>query len=221
MLDWLAAELIENQWSMKHLHRLLVNSATYRMQSSLIDVETQREQDPDNLSWWRREPIRLESQVIRDSILSLAGTLDATMGGPSVPVSEQESSSRRSLYFFHSNNERNLFLTMFDEALVTDCYRREQSIVPQQALALSNSTLVLDAASKIAMTLTGGRDFDDRTFISKAFNAILSISPNADEIATSQQALADWQALPDASAVSAHTHLVWALINHNDFVTLR
>jgi hypothetical protein len=221
LLDWLAAELIENQWSMKHLHRLLVNSATYRMQSSLIDVETQREQDPDNLSWWRREPIRLESQVIRDSILSLAGTLDATMGGPSVPVSEQESSSRRSLYFFHSNNERNLFLTMFDEALVTDCYRREQSIVPQQALALSNSTLVLDAASKIAMTLTGGRDFDDRTFISKAFNAILSISPNADEIATSQQALADWQALPDASAVSAHTHLVWALINHNDFVTLR
>ncbi|MDA1214598.1 MAG: DUF1549 domain-containing protein, partial [Planctomycetota bacterium] len=144
LLDWLASELMDQNWSMKHLHRVIVNSAVYRMSSSTAEAEENVAIDGDNRYWWRRVPIRLESQVVRDSILLLAGTLDETMGGPPVPASEQGASTRRSLYFFHSNNERNLFLTTFDDALVKDCYRRETSIVPQQALALTNSRLVLD-----------------------------------------------------------------------------
>ena len=149
LLDWLAVELMENGWSMKHVHRLIVTSAAYRMGSSVAGAEANVAKDPENRFWWRREPIRLQSQVMRDSILSLAGTLDLTMGGPPILAAAQASSQRRSLYFFHSNNARNMFLTTFDEAGVTDCYRREESIVPQQALALTNSTLVQDAAGKL------------------------------------------------------------------------
>ncbi|HEY1067409.1 MAG TPA: DUF1553 domain-containing protein, partial [Pirellulales bacterium] len=154
LLDWLACELIESGWSMKHVHRLIVESSTYRMSSSTSGAEANRKKDPDNLSLWRRTPMRLESQAVRDALLALAGTLDETRGGPSVPSDQQAESKRRSLYFFHSNNDRNQFLTTFDEALVTECYRREQSIVPQQALALTNSRLVLDAARPIAERLT-------------------------------------------------------------------
>src|SRR4029079_17468400 len=85
--------------------------------------------DGDNAFFWRRNPIRLESEVIRDSILSLAGTLDVNKGGSPVASDKQDDSVRRSIYFFHSNNERNRFLTTFDGALVTECYRRNQSVV--------------------------------------------------------------------------------------------
>src|SRR6476660_402845 len=150
LLDWLAAELVDSGWDMKHLHRLIVNSATYRMSSAESGREANIAKDPDNVFWWHRNTIRVESEVIRDSILSLAGTLDLTKGGPSIPPENEADSLRRSLYFFHSNNDRNLFLTTFDAAMVTECYRREQSIVPQQALALTNCRLVLDSAKPIA-----------------------------------------------------------------------
>jgi hypothetical protein len=133
LLDWLASEFMDSGWSMKHLHRLIVASATYRMSSSLAGNEASAARDPDNAYLWRRNPIRLEAEVVRDSLLSLAGVLDPTMWGPPVPPDQQNDSRRRSVYFFHSNNERNLFLTTFDGAGVKECYRRDQSIVPQQA----------------------------------------------------------------------------------------
>ncbi len=220
LLDWLASELIDSGWSMKHVHRLIVNSAVYRMSSSLAANEFAAEQDPENQLWWRRVPTRMESQLVRDSLLALAGTLDPTVGGPPVPSGQQETSTRRSLYFFHSNNERNLFLTTFDEALVKDCYRREQSIVPQQALALSNSQLALDAAEKIALRLSENQP-DDAPFINTAFRFVTGINPNQDEMAASAAALEAWKTLPGGNDKSARANLVWTLINHNDFVTLR
>ena len=155
------------------------------------------------------------------------------MGGPPVLPADQSGSRRRSLYFFHSNNDRNLFLTMFDEALVKECYRREQSIVPQQALAMSNSALVLGAAEPIARRL-GQRlaavgDFnDDRAFIRLAFTVLLGAEPSAPEIAASLRALESWRSLPEARRPLEgdpidwpRGQLVWVLLNHNDFVTLR
>ncbi|MBM3964867.1 MAG: DUF1553 domain-containing protein [Planctomycetes bacterium] len=220
LLDWLASELIESGWSMKHLHSLIVRSAAYRMSSSVAGGDAAFAKDPENKLWWRRVPIRIESQVVRDSLLSLAGTLDPTMGGPSVPLAEQSASQRRSLYFFHSNNERNLFLTTFDEALVKDCYRREQSIVPQQALALSNSNLTLEIAEKIAGRLSEN-NADEIAFIRAAFRLVIGVNSNQDEMAVSMVALASWRGIPGESEKSARSNLVWALINHNDFVTLR
>jgi hypothetical protein len=221
LLNWLAVELMENRWSMKHLHRLIVTSATYRMGSSLAGAQDNLAKDKDNQHFWHRVPIRLESQVVRDSILSLAGELDLTMGGPSIPSKNQAASKRRSVYFFHSNNERNLFLTMFDEAMVGECYQRQQSVIPQQALALSNSALVLDAAPKIASRLAGNGKLDDAAFVRKAFLNLLGITANDAEVAASVGAMNHWRKLPNASAKTVRTHLVWALLNHNDFVTLR
>lgn len=220
LLDWLSAELIESGWSMKHIHRLIVTSAAYRMSSSVAGAEANVTLDPDNRYLWRREPIRVESQVVRDSLLALAGTLDLTLGGPPVPAKDQESSTRRSLYFFHSFVERNLLLTTFDEAMVGDCYRREQSIVPQQALALANSELVLDAAPQIASRLATPEQ-DDETFVRSAFAVLLGIEPSEAELAAAHKALAAWQAQEKGGAAQAREYLVWALINHNDFVTLR
>jgi hypothetical protein len=220
LLDWLAAELMDNNWSMKHLHREIVNSETYRMSSSGSNRVANVEKDPDNHAWWRRVPMRLESQVLRDSLLAHAGTLDPTLGGPTVPNAKQDASTRRSLYFFHSNNDRNLFLTTFDEALVTECYRREQSVVPQQALAMTNSKLVHGCAAQIAQRLSEGPK-NDTEFIQRLFLVLLGISADADEVAACTKALEQWRAVKDGSDEAAHSNLVWSLINHNDFVTLR
>lgn len=225
LLDWLAAELVDSGWSMKHIHRLLVNSAVYRMSSSNAGAESNLALDRDNRLWWRRQPIRLESQIVRDSILSLAGTLDLAMGGPPVPPAKQADSPRRSLYFFHSNNQRDLFLTMFDEALVTDCYRREQSVVPQQALALTNSKMILIASQQIAERLShdtdSQRDSTARDFIATSFMTLLSISADETELAACETALATWESQPGGTPEQARAHLIWVLLNHNDFVTLR
>ncbi len=229
LLDWLAAEFIESGWSLKHLHRLIVTSSAYRLSSSLAGAPAAAGADPDNRLLWRRTPARLEAELVRDAIVTHTGEMDGTIGGPPVPPAEQETSKRRSLYFFHSNNERNVFLTTFDAAAVKECYRREESIVPQQALALSNSSLVLDAARKIADRLSQPAPGapnpphppDDEAFIRRAWLELLAIRAGDAEVAQSRDALDRWRALDPADAGAARAHLIWALLNHNDFVTLR
>jgi hypothetical protein len=208
--------------------------------------------DPDNRLGWRRTPIRLESQVIRDALLAHAGRLDTTRGGPTVSSSDQAQSRRRSLYFHHSNNDRNLFLTTFDEALVKECYRRETSIVPQQALALLNGRLVGDCAPDIARNLTASAPAQgDEAFVRRAFEQLLGFEPGSNELQAALEALrgpfagsagsageagvkvgpatgtsvakaqkTQAQAQQDAP-MPARVRLVWSLVNHGDFVTLR
>ena len=233
LLDWLAAEFMEKGWSMRHLHRLIVTSAAYRMSSSQRGAGANLAKDPDNVHFWRREPVRIEAEAVRDSILALAGTLDPAMGGPPVLAPAQAASRRRSLYFFHSETDRNLFLTTFDGAPVRECYRRDQSIIPQQALALTNSSLVLDAAGPIAERLSKGGDgaqpLEDDAFIRRAFAVLLGIDAGKAEIAASKRALDAWRAearVESANSVrgpagSERSRFIWALLNHNDFVTLR
>jgi hypothetical protein len=234
LLDWLASELVEGSaagphqhpWSMKRLHRLIVTSGVYRESSSTAGNANAASLDPDNRTWWRREPIRLESEVIRDGVLTLAGTLDPRRGGPPVPAGEQAASTRRSLYFVHTDPDRNTFLTTFDGAGVKDCYERERSIVPQQALALANAGFVHDAAARIATSLSPpGAAVDDATFVDRAFLAVVCRPASGDEAAACTEALGRWRALEpavDATAPEpARVHVVWAILNHTDFVTLR
>jgi len=237
LIDWLACELVDHNWSLKHLHRLIVTSAAYRMDSTLAGAGAELRRDPDNRHWWRRTPIRLESQVIRDALLAHAGRLDTTHGGPTVGSSDQAQSRRRSLYFHHSNNDRNLFLTTFDEALVKECYRRETSIVPQQALALLNGRMVGDCAPDIARNLTATAPATgDEAFVHHAFEQLLGFKPSPAELRASLEALrgpfagtsADsggrigTPAAEDPKAqTQARAQLVWSLVNHGDFVTLR
>ena len=224
LLDWLAVELRESGWSMKHIHRSIVTSNTYRMTSSGANASANRAIDPENRSYWRMNSVRMESQAIRDSLLSLAGDLDATMGGPPVPV--HATTSRRSLYFVHSHNDQQKFLSLFDDASVLECYRRAESILPQQALALQNSRLALGAAEKIAARLDTPERTADAAFVRAAFEAILGQTPTAEEQAECVAALLELRGLADKEkrptpARHARTALVHALLNHNDFVTIR
>jgi hypothetical protein len=235
LLDWLAAELVEHGWSMKHLHRLIVHSQVYCMSSSAAGGEDCILKDPDNVEYWRRVPIRLESEVIRDSLLGLSGKLDCALGGPPVEPPAQETSARRSVYFYHSNNSRNLFLTMFDGAPVKECYRREQSVVPQQAMAMTNSRLVEESARRIAGLVLErfGGAIDDAGFVRVAYEYVLGVPPKDRESVACLEALsavrgsgaatgaAGAQAPQDSAALDARALLIWVLLNHNDFVTLR
>lgn len=226
LLDWLAVELMEHQWSLKHLHRLMVTSSAYRMTTSLGGADaTSRKADPDNKYFWRRNPGRMEAQVIRDSVLHLAGVLDLKVGGPTVDPKKDESSLRRSLYFTHSENDHHRFLDVFDNAKVLECYRRLESIVPQQALAMSNSQLGLGMAPKIAASLEQGGNVNETEFIARAFETILSRPPTQAEKAECQQALAEWAKLPPGKNTKglsrSRVNLVHALLNHNDFISIR
>ena len=231
LLDWLAMELIESGWSMKHMHRLMVTSQAYRMSSSALnaDAETIRK-DPENRFYWRANAGRMESQMLRDSLLHLANVLDLRLGGPPIPAA-QEQSFRRSLYYFHSHNEHNKFLSMFDDASVLDCYRRAQSIVPQQALALENSQLALDCSQKISdriVAMSTGTDglVPDESFVRCAFQLILACDPSSAEMEASLRGLSRWTEVASrlgkaAPQTLARVNFIQALINHNDFITIR
>jgi hypothetical protein len=227
LLDWLATELVEHNWSMKHIHRLIVTSQAYRMSSSSAGAtDVTLATDPDNRLYWRMNPVRMEAQIVRDSLLSLAGELDLSLGGPSIAIND-EASRRRSLYFVHSHNDQQKFLSAFDDANVLDCYRRAESIVPQQALALENSPLATAMAGKIAERIAVAHPHAaDADFLRAAFVTILSVEPTAEEQATMAEVLqrlterARAKGRPNPE-VLARTNLVQALLNHNDFITIR
>ena len=226
LLDWLAVEFRESGWSMKHIHRLIVTSNTYRMSSSSAGVSAATTAaDPDNRYYWRTNPIRMEAQLIRDSLLFMAGDLDLTRGGPSIPVGSE--SPRRSLYFVHSHNEHQKFLSMFDDASVLECYRRAESIVPQQALALENSPLAMTMSEKIYKRIaTATPNVSDSEFIQAAFLTVLSVTPTDPEL---QLVLQSLELLKNAAKLknrpnpdqSARVSIIHVLLNHNDFVTIR
>jgi len=227
LLDWLAVELIESGWSMKKLHRLIVTSQTYRMSSSSLGVTPETlAMDPENKYYWRMNPMRMEAQVIRDSLLAIAGELDPAMGGPSIPVTD-ENSRRRSLYFAHSHNDHHPFLSMFDDASVLDCYRREESVLPQQALALENSQLASAMAEKIVRQITATKpQMDDAEFSRTAFITILAWEPSSEELELAQQAFGKLSELARVGnhadpVMRARINLVQSFLNHNDFVTVR
>ena len=87
VLDFLAVELMENGWSLKHIHRLIVTSDAYAMSSSNAQAATvNRERDGENHYLWRMNPVRLDAQVLRDSLLELSGRLDPRVGGPTLDL---------------------------------------------------------------------------------------------------------------------------------------
>lgn len=225
LLDYLAVEFMDKGWSMKHLHRLIVTSRAYGLASTTAAADPgTRDSDGENRYYWRMNPIRMDAQVLRDSLLALGGELDQKLGGPSIPIAD-ELSRRRSIYFVHSNNDNQRFLSMFDDASVRECYRRSESIVPQQALALANSKLALSMTAKInALLHEQLGKADDAAFVRAAFEAVLATPPSREEQAECTQALQDLGRLlkgrPDA-ARRARADLVHALLNHNDFITVR
>ena len=127
----------------------------------------------------------------------------------------------------HSHNDEHHLLSMFDEASVLECYRRQESIVPQQALALSNSKFALGMAAHINTCLHErlGKA-SDAEFVRAAFETMLASPPTAEEQLECAQAvgrlteLLKLQAKPDPVR-RARADLVLGLLNHNDFITIR
>lgn len=212
LLDTLAVELMDHGWDLRHLHRLIVTSRAFQLDSSTLQPAEQQK-DPENRSLWRYPSRRLEAQVVRDALLALSNRLDSTRGGPSIPVSD-ESSRRRSLYFVHSHNDHNRFLAQFDDASVQECYRRSESIVPQQSLALIHGKLASEASETVRKMLDSTGTMPRDVFIRNAFKILLARAPTPAELDLCAGELA-----PDTPGVRAG--LVLALINHHDFITVR
>jgi uncharacterized protein DUF1553 len=241
LLDWLASELMEKNWSMKTIHRLMVTSNTYRMRSSSPDANyASRTRDPENVFLWRMNSRRMEAETVRDSLLSVSGQLDITMGGPEIEEAQAEQTYRRSLYFHTTPDSQATFLKLFNAPDPTDCYKREESIVPQQALALANSGLSRSQARLLAKKISTGSKgpLDNAEFIRAAFENALGRLPSEKELAESQTFLRQEEnharaakaegdktetanaAVRDAG-LRAREDLVHVLFNHNDFVTIR
>lgn len=246
LLDWLACEFMNSGWSMKHLHRLIVNSETYKMASMIpattphdvTQTERAEQTDPQNRLYWHFPTQRMRAEVVRDSLLAVADKLDSTIGGREIDNATGFVSSRRSIYFSHHGEGRMPFLELFDSADTTSCYRRVASIRPQQALALHNSELSHEMSQHVARqeweTVRALRDLhDDATresrFIHQAFLRLLNRSPKSTEVAASRDFLksqaralvSDGNMPPDAADARARENFIHALMNHNDFVTIR
>jgi hypothetical protein len=211
LLDWLAVEFRESNWDVKHVTRLLVNSATYR-QAATLTPELVR-QDPENRLLARGPRHRLDAEMIRDQALAVSGMLVERLGGPSVkppqptglwravsyPTSTTarfspdsgEKIYRRGLYTFWKRTAPPPQMTTFDAPSRETCIaRRERTNTPLQALLLLNDPQYVEASRVLAERIL--RDSgDDAVRISRLFRAATSRVPTPAEIGELQTALND------------------------------
>jgi hypothetical protein len=202
LLEWLTGEFIRSGWSLKHLHRLIVNSATYRQSSSFDEATAAL--DPENHLLWRRRPLRLESEILRDAMLSVAGTLNPAMFGPSFkpPIPSEALQARnvkdpypkdakdtpetrkRTIYMFHKRVVQYPLMQALDAPdAQTSCGRRMNTTVAPQALALLNDPFVRLRAEELAKRLRAEKETEAR--IRLAFQLCFNRAPASDELATS------------------------------------
>jgi hypothetical protein len=202
LLDWLACEFMSPEngepgasatgasWSTKRLIRLIVTSSTYR-QSSDERVECAAI-DPENQLFWRANRRRLDLEALRDSLLAAAGRLDQTIGGPSVELTTEPFSTRRSVYGYIERQNLPAFFRTFDFANPnTHTPERPQTVAPQQALFLMNSPFVIEQASHLAARTLSPKASEANTVnqaeltarIGRMFRYALGRGPTAEELA--------------------------------------
>jgi hypothetical protein len=223
LLDWLAVELMDTGWSMKHLHRLLVTSEAYQRSSATADSPAVQA-DPENRLLWRMNVGRMEAEVVRDSLLAVSGRLDPTLGGQELENKDSLTTFRRSLYYCCQPEEdgKSQLGMLFDGPEPADCYRRSRTIIPQQALALSNSDLAHELSNqlegKIWSSLSPAEQQGVAPFVVRAYQQILSRSPTPAELEACARFLT-----PATGPVTEveRAGLVRVLLNHNDFVAIR
>ena len=198
LLDWLANEFIRNGWSIKDMHRLIMNSNTYQ-QASLYRGEAARI-DSENQLMWRFPRQRLEGEIIRDAALAVSGLLNPKIGGPSVfprlppgivirggwTVAENPAErNRRSIYVFVRRNTRYPLFQVFDMPDTHEsCPRRDTTTNPLQALTMLNSEMVLEWAQAFAgrVLFSAGREAEAQ--IETAYRLAYSRPPTTPEMKT-------------------------------------
>jgi hypothetical protein len=199
LLDWLAVEFMESGWSIKQLHRLIVNSATYRQSSRITPALM--EKDPTN-HWLARMPRqRVESELIRDVFLATSGLLSRKIGGPSVfpPIpdgvlvlsyggatwnqSTGEDKYRRGMYTFWKRSVPYPGLLVFDMPNGDQsCTRRTRSNTPLQALTTLNDPVFMEAAQALALRIWKEGGTTDRARLSYGFRLCTGRYPSTFEL---------------------------------------
>lgn len=180
LLDFLASYLQENQWSLKALHRLILTSQTYRQAS--WDRNDGHLIDPENRLYWRMNRRRLEWEPLRDSLLAVAGQLDASLGGPAVDMFRSQASNRRSLYGTIDRQDLPNLLRSFDFASPdSSAAIRPKTTVPQQSLYMMNGDLVSQMATKIGEQPELAELIDSQEKIQWLFQRIYQRNANPEE----------------------------------------
>ncbi len=195
LLDWLAAELSARQWSLKALHRLMVQSAAYRQSSRSRPGPLMA--DAANRLHWRHTPARLDAETLRDGLLMLAGKLDLSVGGPGFhdfrtfnfnaqfyEMHDYEGATfhRRSLYRTWVRSGRSPFLDAFDcPDPSAKAPQRMRTTTPQQSLSLSNNAFVLRMADGLAARLAQDAGVDLEAQIRRAFSLAYQRAPTGAE----------------------------------------
>ena len=148
LLDWLASTFVENKWSIKSIHRLIVLSAAY--QQSTQTNPRYAETDPNNKLLWRYNLRRMDFEELHDALLAITGELDRTYGGKPVAISTDGFAKRRAIYTMIDRTNPPELLTQFDfPSPDVASGRRYETLVPQQALFLMNSPMVIETARKL------------------------------------------------------------------------
>jgi hypothetical protein len=243
LLDWLAGELVTHDWSLKHIHRLILLSAAYRMDSTVQGAESRTESvpdvdevDPTNRLLHRMPVKRLEGEIIRDQILLLSGRLDDRLYGPSVPVyltpfmegrgrpaesGPVDGMGRRSLYVSVRRNFPDPFLQAFDFPNPHSTIgRRSVSNVPAQALALMNNPFIVEQARVWADRLLQQPEATVAERVYALYESAFGRPPSDEELAEGEAFIA---AQADEYAVHGSDPRIWAdychvLLNVKEFV---
>ncbi|MEO6568996.1 MAG: DUF1549 and DUF1553 domain-containing protein, partial [Opitutaceae bacterium] len=184
LVDWLASTFIENGWSLKKLHRVILLSSTYQESSSgnakYADI------DPDNKLHWRYNMRRLDFEAMHDSLLAIAGTLELSLGGKSIPIGSEDFATRRAVYTYIDRRNPAEILTQFDfPSPNVPTGKRYMTIVPQQSLFMMNSPLVIETARKLTHRPEFLAVASDEERVTSLYLAIFQRPPNAKEIALS------------------------------------
>ena len=215
LLDWLATDFIKNGWSLKHLHRQIMTSATWQMVSTHPGEMTNDQGpnpkliDADNRLLWKFNRRRLDFEAMRDALVAVTGQLDPKMGGPPVNVLGGFN-GRRSIYGRINRMDLAPVLRAFDfpDPNLT-CARREATMVSPQALYLMNNTTIADYAKRIATRKDLPAEQTEK--VKQLYEILFARAPESDEIDLSKNYLGK---KPDASKWQNFVH---ALLLTNEF----
>ena len=169
LLDWITAEFISSGWSIKHLHRVIMQSRTYQLSS--INQSEALQVDPENKLLWRHARRPLDAESMRDAMLAVSGNLEQAKPGPHPfpdvnswgftihhPFHAVYESNQRSVYLMQQRNRRNPYLQLFDSADPNvSMGQRQATVTPTQALFLMNSRFVHDQANGLAKRIVADR----------------------------------------------------------------
>ncbi|MDA1049845.1 MAG: PSD1 and planctomycete cytochrome C domain-containing protein [Planctomycetota bacterium] len=221
LLDWLAGELIRNQWRLKPVRKLIMTSSVYMQDSNYSDASAKI--DPNNLLLWRFSPRRLEAEIIRDALLAVSGLLDETQFGPGTL---DEAMRRRSVYFMIKRSKLIPFLQVFDtpEPLASVGQRPSTTIAPQ-ALIFMNNRLVREYAKAFAQRIAADDTLAIESTVRRGYLSALARQPTDDELTAStsfvEQQMASYDGEPPSKArVLAVTDLCQVLMSLSEFLYL-